>query len=44
MIAIVPLSHPHFHITTFSSIPPIIEKEAKTFHQLMNENGKLSCL
>jgi UDPglucose--hexose-1-phosphate uridylyltransferase len=33
------ISHPHFHITTFSSIPPIIEKEAKTFHQLMNENG-----
>ncbi len=32
-------SHPHFHITTFSSIPPIIEKEAKTFHQIMNENG-----
>ena len=23
----------------FFSIPPIIEKEAKTFHQLMNENG-----
>ena len=28
-----------FHITTFSSIPPVIEKEAKTFHQMMNENG-----
>jgi UDPglucose--hexose-1-phosphate uridylyltransferase len=33
------INHPHFHITTFSSIPPVIEKEAKTFHQMMNENG-----
>ncbi len=33
------ISHPHFHITTFSTIPPVIEKEAKTFHQSMNENG-----
>jgi len=33
------IKHPHFHITTFSSIPPIIEKEAKTFHQSMNESG-----
>jgi UDPglucose--hexose-1-phosphate uridylyltransferase len=33
------INHPHFHITTFSSIPPVIEKEAKTFNQLMNENG-----
>ncbi|MGN6629511.1 MAG: galactose-1-phosphate uridylyltransferase [Candidatus Nitrosocosmicus sp.] len=33
------ISHPHFHITTFSSIPPVIEKEAKTFHQLMTESG-----
>jgi UDPglucose--hexose-1-phosphate uridylyltransferase len=32
-------THPHFHITTFSSIPPVIEKEAKTFHQLINETG-----
>ncbi len=33
------LSHPYFKITTFSSIPPVIEKEAKTFHQIMNETG-----
>ncbi len=33
------IKHPHFHITTFSAIPPIIEKEAKTFHQSMNESG-----
>jgi UDPglucose--hexose-1-phosphate uridylyltransferase len=33
------ITHPHFHITTFSSIPPVIEKEAKTFQQMMNENG-----
>ena len=33
------IEHPHFHITTFSAIPPIIEKEAKTFHQSMNESG-----
>ena len=33
------INHPHFHITTFSSIPPVIEKEAKTYNQLMNENG-----
>jgi UDPglucose--hexose-1-phosphate uridylyltransferase len=33
------ISHPYFHITTFSSIPPVIEKEAKTFHQFMNETG-----
>ncbi|HET6590656.1 MAG TPA: galactose-1-phosphate uridylyltransferase [Candidatus Nitrosocosmicus sp.] len=33
------IRHPHFHITTFSAIPPIIEKEAKTFHQSMNESG-----
>ncbi|MER5174993.1 MAG: galactose-1-phosphate uridylyltransferase [Candidatus Nitrosocosmicus sp.] len=33
------ITHPHFHITTFSSIPPVIEKEAKTFHQSMNETG-----
>ena len=33
------IKHPHFHITTFSSIPPIIEKEAKTFQQSMNESG-----
>lgn len=33
------ISHPHLHITTFSSIPPVIEKEAKTFHQLMTDSG-----
>lgn len=33
------INHPHFHVTTFSSIPPVIEKESKTFNQLMNENG-----
>lgn len=33
------IKHPHFHITTFSAIPPVIEKEAKTFHQSMNESG-----
>ncbi len=33
------INHPNFRITTFSSIPPIIEKEAKTFHQLINETG-----
>ena len=33
------IDHANFHITTFSSIPPVIEKEAKTFHQLINENG-----
>lgn len=32
-------AHPQFHITTFSSIPPVIEKEAKTFQQLMNDHG-----
>ncbi len=33
------VDHPQFHITTFSAIPPVIEKEAKTFNQLMNESG-----
>lgn len=33
------ITHPHFHITTFSAIPPVIEKEAKTFQLAMNEGG-----
>lgn len=33
------MSHPHLHIVTFSSIPPVIEMEAEGSHRFMNENG-----
>ena len=31
--------HPHLHIVTFSTIPPVIELEAEGSHKYMNENG-----
>ena len=31
--------HPHLHIVTFSTIPPLIETEAEGSHRFMNENG-----
>lgn len=33
------ITHPHLHIVTFSTIPPVIEMEAEGFHRFMNENG-----
>jgi UDPglucose--hexose-1-phosphate uridylyltransferase len=33
------MTHPHLHIVTFSTIPPIIEMEAEGSHRFMNENG-----
>src|SRR5213594_879832 len=33
------MAHPHLHIVTFSSIPPVIELEAEGSHRFMNENG-----
>lgn len=31
--------HPHLHIVTFSTIPPIIEAEAEATHTILNEKG-----
>ncbi len=33
------ISHPHLHIVTFSTIPPVIEAEAEATHQILNEKG-----
>ena len=31
--------HPHMHVVTFSTIPPIIESEAEASHKILNEKG-----
>ena len=31
--------HPHLHLLTFSTIPPIIEEEAEASHKILNEKG-----
>jgi UDPglucose--hexose-1-phosphate uridylyltransferase len=33
------ITHPHFNLVSFSTIPPIIELEAEASHRYMNENG-----
>ncbi|RNJ79626.1 MAG: galactose-1-phosphate uridylyltransferase [Nitrosopumilus sp. H8] len=31
--------HPHLHVLTLSTIPPIIEEEAEASHKILNEKG-----
>ena len=31
--------HPHLHILTFSTIPPVIETESESSHKILNEKG-----
>ena len=31
--------HPHLHMVTFSTIPPVIESEAEASHNILNEKG-----
>jgi len=31
--------HPHLHMVTFSTIPPVIESEAEASHKILNEKG-----
>ena len=31
--------HPHLNLLTFATIPPVIEKEAESFHRISNERG-----
>ncbi|CAI9832154.1 MAG: galactose-1-phosphate uridylyltransferase [Nitrosopumilus sp.] len=31
--------HPHLHMLTFSTIPPVIESEAEKSHRILNEKG-----
>ena len=31
--------HPHLHVVTFSTIPPVIESEAEASHKILNEKG-----
>ena len=31
--------HPHLNLLTFATIPPVIEKEAESFHRISNEKG-----
>ncbi|MFZ0253944.1 MAG: galactose-1-phosphate uridylyltransferase [Nitrososphaeraceae archaeon] len=33
------IDHAHFHLMTFSTIPPIIESEAEASNRYLNENG-----
>lgn len=33
------VSHPHLHLVTFSTIPPVIEAEAEATHRILNEKG-----
>lgn len=33
------ISHPHFNMVTFSTIPPIIAEEAEASHKILNEKG-----
>lgn len=32
-------THPHLHVVTFSTIPPVIEAEAEASHKILNEKG-----
>jgi UDPglucose--hexose-1-phosphate uridylyltransferase len=38
-VAGTPITHPHFNLVSFSTIPPTIELEAEASHRYMNENG-----
>jgi len=33
------VDHPHLNMISFSSIPPVIEKEANSSHRILNEKG-----